>query len=223
MKNAITLVLAILFSGTLIAQELIITGQVTDQSGPLPGALVMVKGTTNGTQTNFDGFYTLNASKGDTLIFSYIGFITEEVKVKDASTINTVLREDAQALEEVVVLGYATQTRSSMTGSITTVGYSGRPRVSKRKARHADIQRQLAGKVSGVHISNAGSAPNIVIRGLTSVHTNNEPLYIVDGVPILKSNNAVVAKLNPNEIDKINVYKNKKAKQLYGASASHGR
>ena len=227
MKNTITLVLAVLFSGTLLAQELKITGQVTDQSGPLPGATVIVKGTTNGTQTDFDGYYTINASKGNILVFSYIGFVIEEVEIKDATTINILMREDAQALEEVVVTAMGIKKDKKALGyAVSSVGSSNRSRVNKRKARHADIARQLSGKVAGLQISSAsgvaGTAPNVVIRGQTSINGSNEPLYIIDGVPILKSNNAVVAKLNPNDIDKIKIYKNKKAQLLYGASASHG-
>ena len=183
---------------------------------PLPGANVLVKGTTNGTQTDFDGNYTIEADSNATLVFSYLGFATQEVAIAGQTTINVVLSEDANQLSEVVVLGYSTQTRGDLTGSVASVDVS-----EATKAPIVNAAEALEGRVTGLTVINTGTpggAPRIVIRGFgTSNNTN--PLYIIDG---LQTDNAnILNSINPADIDQINVLKDGAA-AIYGARASNG-
>ncbi len=194
-----------------------ITGTVTDDMGaPLPGASVLVKGTTNGTQTDFDGNYTITASSDAVLVFSYIGFKRQEIPINGQSTINVQMAEDASQLSEVVVTGYATQTRGDITGSVASVDVS-----EATKAPLVNAAEALEGRVTGVTVTNAGtpgSSPKVVIRGFgTSNNTN--PLYIIDGVQT--DNPSILNSINPGDIDQINVLKDGAA-AIYGARASNG-
>jgi len=194
-----------------------VTGTVTDADGvPLPGANVLVKGTTNGTQTDFDGNYTINADSDATLVFSYIGFATQEIAVNGNASINATMAEDAAALDEVIVLGYATQTRGDLTGSVVSVDVSEAIKVPIVNAAEA-----LQGRVAGVNVinnGNPGAAPRITIRG-TGTLNNTNPLFIIDGVQT--DNPDVLNSINPNDIDQMNVLKDGAA-AIYGARASNG-
>ncbi len=199
-----------------IAQSTV-TGMVTDEDGqPLPGANVLVKGTTNGTQTDFDGNYTITADSDATLVFSYIGFASQEVAVNGQSTINLSLAEDASQLDEVVVLGYSTQTRGDLTGSVASVDIS-----EAVKAPIVNAAEALQGRVSGVTVvnnGNPGAAPKINIRGFGSSNNTN-PLFIIDGVQT--DDAGVLNSINPNDIDQMNVLKDGAA-AIYGARAANG-
>ena len=194
-----------------------ISGTVTDADGaPLPGANVVVKGSTNGTQTDFDGNYSIDAASNATLVFSYIGFAAQEIPVNGQTTINVRLSEDANQLSEVVVLGYSTQTRGDVTGSVASVDVS-----EATKAPIINASEALEGRVTGVRVvntGNPGSPPRIVIRGFgTSNNTN--PLYIIDGLQTDDAN--ILNSINPQDIDQINVLKDAAA-AIYGARASNG-
>ncbi|SHK58148.1 TonB-linked outer membrane protein, SusC/RagA family [Maribacter aquivivus] len=194
-----------------------ITGTVLDDTGqPLPGANVVEKGTTNGTQTDFDGNYSLNVSDGATLVFSYIGFKSTEIAVNGQSSVNATLAEDAAALDEVIVLGYSTQTRGDLTGSVASVDVS-----EATKAPVVNAASALQGRVSGVTVvqnATPGSPPKINIRGFgTSNNTN--PLFIIDGLQT--DDPFVLNSINPNDIDQMNVLKDGAA-AIYGARASNG-
>lgn len=194
-----------------------ITGTVTDDQGaPLPGANVLVKGTTNGTQTDFDGNYTITADANAVLVFSYIGFAKQEVAVNGRSTVNIQMAEDASQLSEVVVTGYSTQTRGDITGSVASVDIS-----EATKAPLVNAAEALEGRVTGVTVTNSGtpgSSPKIVIRGFgTSNNTN--PLYIIDGVQT--DNPSILNSINPGDIEQMNVLKDGAA-AIYGARASNG-
>ena len=194
-----------------------VTGTVTDADGqPLPGANVLVKGTTNGTQTDFDGNYTIEAGSDATLVFSYLGYSTQEIAVNGNSTINAQMSEDASQLEEVVVLGYATQTRGDLTGSVASVDIS-----EATKQPVVNIAEALEGRVTGVTITNNGSpgaAPIVRIRGF-GTQNNNNPLYIIDGLQTQDPN--ILNAINPNDIAQMNVLKDGAA-AIYGARASNG-
>lgn len=194
-----------------------VTGTVTDADGqPLPGANVLVKGTTNGTQTDFDGNYTITADSDATLVFSYIGFSTQEISIDGQSTINLSLAEDASQLDEVVVLGYSTQTRGDLTGSVASVDIS-----EATKAPIVNAAEALQGRVSGVTVvnnGNPGAAPKINIRGFGSSNNTN-PLFIIDGVQT--DDASVLNSINPNDIDQMNVLKDGAA-AIYGARAANG-
>jgi len=194
-----------------------VSGTVTDADGqPLPGANVLVKGTTNGTQTDFDGNFTIEAATDATLIFSYIGFASQEVAVNGQSSINVSMAEDASQLEEVVVLGYSTQTRGDVTGSVASVDIS-----EATKAPIVNAAEALQGRVTGVTVvnnGNPGAAPKINIRGFGSSNNTN-PLFIIDGVQT--DNASVLNSINPNDIDQMNVLKDGAA-AIYGARAANG-
>ncbi|WP_431160278.1 YfbK domain-containing protein [Flagellimonas beolgyonensis] len=224
MKNQLLLFVCAL-SLQLTAQTKTITGVVTDVTNlPLPGVNVLVKGTSIGTQTNFDGQYSISAYQGQVLVFTYIGQKTKEVKIGLETIINVQMEEDAQMLEEVVVMGYGVQKESRALGY--SVGYAPTPSQLKRqkqKAYHNSIAQTLSGRVSGVNVgATAGASPNIKIRGMASITNASSPLYIVDGVPINKSNNEVIEKIDPASIDKINVYNGAKARKLFGSTAKDG-
>ncbi len=194
-----------------------VTGTVTDGDGnPLPGANVLVKGTTNGTQTDFDGNYTIDALSDATLVFSYIGFASQEIAVNGQSTINVTMSEDANQLSEVVVLGYSTQTRGDLTGSVASVDIS-----EANKQPIVNVAEALEGRVSGVSITNngsPGSAPIVRIRGFGTPNNNN-PLYIIDGLQTTDA--SILNSINPNDIAQMNVLKDGAA-SIYGARASNG-
>ena len=194
-----------------------VSGTVTDADGaPLPGANVLVKGTTNGTQTDFDGNYTIDAASDAVLVFSYIGFATQEVPVNGQTTINVQMSEDANKLDEVVIVGYQTQTRGDLTGAVASVDVS-----EATKQPLVNIAEALEGRATGVSITNAGSpgsAPIVRIRGLGTPNNNN-PLYIIDGAQTQDPN--ILNTLNPQDIAQINVLKDGAA-SIYGARASNG-
>ena len=207
------------FLGVLLCfgyvQAQTISGTVSDQTGPLPGANVLVKGTTNGTQTDFDGNYTLsNVDSNATLVFSYIGFKTTEVAVAGQSTINITLEEDAAALDEVVVTGYGSESKRDVTGSVSTVD------ADELKAVPATtFAQQLQGRAAGIGIVNdatPGGEATVRIRGFGTIG-NNDPLYIIDGVPSRSQ-----ANLNPNDIESLQVLKDASAASIYGSRAANG-
>ncbi|NER16113.1 SusC/RagA family TonB-linked outer membrane protein [Spongiivirga citrea] len=208
--------LMLFFTVTGFAQQTI-SGTVYDSDGaPLPGASVVVKGTTTGTQTDFDGNYSISAASDATLVFSYVGFATQEVAVNGQTTIDVTLAEAENQLSEVVVTGYSTQTRGDITGSISSVDVS-----EATKAPIVNAAEALQGRVTGVTVvnnGNPGAAPKINIRGFgTSNNTN--PLYIIDGVQT--DNPSVLNSINPNDIAQFNVLKDGAA-AIYGARASNG-
>ncbi len=223
---------------TVSAQERTISGKVSDIDGlALPGVNVVVKGTSRGTQSDFDGNYQISASNGETLVFSYIGKRTSEITVGASNTMDVQLEEDAQALQEVVV------TAQGITREKKALGYS----ITSLKSEtveskpEADIARVLNGKVSGVNVvatgGVAGSGTNITIRGNVSITGNNQPLFVVNGVPFNTStdqqsnvstgNGSVGASsrfldLDPNNIESVNILKGLSATVLYGDQGRNG-
>jgi len=200
-----------------IVDQSTISGVVSDEDGnPLPGASVVVKGTTNGTQTDFDGNYTISALDDATLVFSYVGFATQEIVVNGQTTINVTLVEDASKLSEVVVVGYTTQTRGDLTGSVASVDLT-----EATKQPVVNVAEALEGRATGVTITNNGApggTPIVRIRGFGTTNNNN-PLYIIDGLQTTDS--GILNNLNPNDIAQFNVLKDGAA-SIYGARASNG-
>ncbi|MCK5441404.1 MAG: TonB-dependent receptor plug domain-containing protein, partial [Maribacter sp.] len=192
-----------------------VTGMVTDGDGtPLPGANVIVKGTTNGTQTDFDGNYTLNVDDDAVLVFSYLGFTTQEIAVNGNSVINATLLEDAAALDEVIVTGYSTETKRETTAAVSIVKAEELAAIPS-----GNVEQQLMGRVAGVTVlSNGqpGTTSQIRVRGF-GAFGGNEPLYVVDGVPVGSTDF-----LNPDDIATTTVLKDAAAASIYGARAANG-
>ncbi|MEA1784598.1 TonB-dependent receptor [Arenibacter sp. GZD96] len=211
---------------TALTQAQTITGSVSDSSGPLPGANVIVKGTSNGTQTDFDGNYALDGVPNNaTLVFSYIGFQKQEIAVNGRTEINVTLEEDASQLDEVVLIGYGSQKRSDLTGSVGQVGES---KLSERPA--ASLNQALSGRIAGVQVNTNSGRPGgrstIRIRGFSSINSSNNPLYVVDGVQLPQGNqdqfSTAIDFLNPNDIVSIEVLKDASSTAIYGARGANG-
>ena len=195
-----------------------VTGSVTDSSGePVIGANVVVKGTTNGTITDVDGKFSLEIPDKAVLVISYIGYLTREVPVNGQSTVSAVLTEDTQALDEVVVVGYGTMRKSDVTGSI---GVAKGEELTKNQ--NFSALDNLRGKVSGVNIFSNSSQPGayanrVIIRGMATINSSSEPLYVVDGV-VMEDFGLV----NPNDIESMEVLKDASAAAIYGARGANG-
>lgn len=195
-----------------------IKGTVSDNTGtPLPGASVVVKGTTNGTQTDFDGVYSLNEVAADaTMIFSYIGFTTIEVNVANQTVIDLIMKEDSQQLDEVVVVGYGTQKKSDLTGALTSVSSK-----DYEKQPVTRIDQALQGRSAGVQVNQVSGAPGagfkIRIRGTNSINGSNEPLYVIDGIAVSDIN-----AINVNDIKSMEILKDASATAIYGSRGANG-
>ena len=195
-----------------------VSGIVYDTNGdPAIGANVIVKGTTNGTITDMDGKYTLEVPANAILQISYIGYNTQEIPVGNKTTINVNLKEDTQALDEVVVVAYGTQKARSVTGSMSKLDAS---ELSDMPV--SQIGEKLQGKFSGVQINQANGEPNgglvIRVRGAASINGGNEPLVVIDGFPTTSS----LASISPDEIENITVLKDAASASLYGSRAANG-
>lgn len=203
-----------------------ISGTVTDDTGaPLPGASVVEKGTSNGTTTDFDGNFSLRVGSGGVLVVSYIGFSAQEVAVGSSNTLIIQLQPDVMQLEDVVVIGYGTQRRSDVTGSIGSVNVE-----DFNKGIVANPGLLLQGKIAGVNIANKsgepGASQDVIIRGVGSMRSGTTPLYVVDGFALDNSGNGVANNplnfINPSDIQSIDVLKDASAAAIYGARAANG-
>ena len=215
-KGFFTLLLALLMQISF-AQEKKVSGTVSDTSGTLPGVSVAIKGTSNGTQTDFDGKYSINAKQGDILSFSYVGYKTIEKKVGNSTTININLEEGGTQLEEVVVVAYGSQSRASLTGSVSVIDAE-----QLQNATFSNPIQGLEGLASGLRIIQAsgqpGSDPIIRIRGFGSINASSAPLIVLDGVPYSGS----LSSINPQDIESTSVLKDASSTSLYGNKASNG-
>jgi TonB-linked SusC/RagA family outer membrane protein len=239
MKTKFSGILTLLLAFTVqltFAQTKTVSGTILDDTGlPLPGASVLVKGTSTGTSSDFDGNYSIEANQGATLVFSFVGYVTKEVRVGASNTINLIMEEDAQSLDEVVIttlginrsekaLGFATQ--SIKAEELT-------------KTNQSDLSKALQGKVAGVDVKMSsgmpGASSQITIRGARSFTGNNTPLYVIDGMPVASTSsydtgNSVTGSdvsnravdIDPNDIESISVLKGQAASALYGIRASNG-
>lgn len=193
-----------------------ITGSITDEAGiPLAGVNVLVKGTSRGALTDFDGNYQINASKGDIIVFSYVGMKTKSITVGDSSKIDISMEEDKSELDEVVIIGYGTQKRSDLTGAIGSLSGNGLD-----KLQAGDASQLLLGRMAGVRVESVGGSPgaetNIVIRGVSSL-TNSNPLFVIDGLLT-----DTMDFLNPSDIKSVQVLKDASAAAIYGSRAANG-
>ena len=191
------------------------TGQVSDSQGPLIGATVMEKGTNNGTVTDFEGNFSLNVKPGATLVISYVGYESQEIKAGDGVHVN--LKEDGHVVNEVVVIGYGTQRREAVTGSVANIGGEKLNQIAATNAA-----QQLQGRVAGVLMTQTSSKPGaemqIRIRGQRSLTASNDPLIVLDGIPFMGQ----LSDINPTDIKSMDILKDASATAIYGSRGANG-
>lgn len=232
MKNLIKLSIAMLMllcSGVIEAQEKTITGTVIDQSGiPLPGTNILVKNTNNGVQTDFDGNYSIEANSGDTLIFSYVGFETKEIVITGSTVINITLKDNVEGLDQIVLIGYGSSSKKEITASISSIRANDIADINT-----PGIQSLMTSKVTGVQITQLSgrveSGIKVRIRGISTIGASQEPLYVLDGVPLINDDESInnspinpLIGLNPNDIDSIDFLKDASSAAIYGARGTNG-
>ncbi|MDO5608716.1 MAG: TonB-dependent receptor [Capnocytophaga sp.] len=227
--NVYALILFLFVSVGMYAQQLTVQGTVKESSGAtLPGVNVIVKGTSHGTTTDFDGNYELTAKRGDVLVFSYIGYITHEQTITgggNSQIINVLLKEDVQELGDVVVIGYGVARKQDVTGSVNLVSSK-----DFNKAPAVNADQLLQGKVAGVSITSPGGAPGegqtIRIRGNGSLSLTSNPLIVVDGVPMndggVGGSRSILNSINPDDIESMTVLKDASSTAIYGSRAANG-
>ena len=207
------------YSANQQEQKITVSGNITDNDGgALPGVNITIKGTTVGTSTDFDGNYKLNVDSEDAvLVFSFIGYVTKEIEVGNKTNINVVLSEDVTGLDEVVVVGYGTVKKSDVTGALSSVTSE-----ELNEIPVYNVNQALQGKAAGVDIVNTGfsasSSPMVRVRGNRSIKANNDPMYVIDGIPI----EAGIGEVNPMDIESIEVLKDASATAIYGSRAANG-
>ncbi len=194
-----------------------VTGRVSDKEGTLIGATVMEKGTTNGVVTDFDGNFSINVQPGATLVISYVGYVTQEIRVGNQSNLNILLEAEGGNLNEVVVIGYGTQRREAVTGSVANVNGEKLNQIAATNAAQA-----LQGRVAGVLMTQTSSKPGeemqIRIRGQRSLSASNDPLIVLDGIPFMGQ----LSDINPADIKSMDILKDASATAIYGSRGANG-
>ncbi len=212
------ILLLVFFASTSAVLAQTVTGMVSDEDGPLPGASVVIKGTTIGTTTDVQGNYSLQTSPENILIFSYVGYSPEEVTVGGQTVINVVLTSDIQ-LDEVVVIGYGTQNKSDLTGSVSSVNAADIANIPVSR-----VDQALQGRAAGVQVTQVSGAPGagtaIRVRGGNSITGSNEPLWVIDGIVV--GTNFDLNNLNSNDIKSIEVLKDASSIAIYGSRGANG-
>jgi len=192
-----------------------VSGRVSDSEGPLVGATVMEKGTSNGTVTDIDGNFTLNVSSNATLVITYVGYVEQEVAARD--NLNVILQEDGHVINEVVVIGYGTQRREAVTGSVANVNGEKLNQIAATNAAQA-----LQGRVAGVLMTQTSTQPGaemqIRIRGQRSLSASNDPLIVLDGIPFMGQ----LSDINPTDIKSMDILKDASATAIYGSRGANG-
>ncbi|UOB16743.1 SusC/RagA family TonB-linked outer membrane protein [Abyssalbus ytuae] len=229
------------------AQNVSVKGTVTDATGvALPGVNIVEKGTSNGTSTDFDGNYQISVPPNATLVFSYVGFITRETPVSGKNMINITMEEDMQSLDEVVVIGYGTQLKENITGSVSSIKSEDLVNIPQ-----VSVDQLMQGRAAGVSVTlntgQPGSAVSVRVRGVGSIQGSSEPLYVIDGVPISGDSRNIgtsgrsiasssnlgddgagstgvspLASLNPNDIESVDILKDASATAIYGSRGANG-
>jgi len=225
--KAFLLIVGIIVYSMSFAQQKTITGKVTDESTgePLPGVSIVVQGTTSGTVTNIDGEYSVNVDQGQTLSFSFIGYVTQQIVVGAENTINVALVFDTEQLEEVVVIGYGQVKKEDATGSVSAVSTD-----DFNTGAITSPQELISGRIAGVQITTGGGAPGdgatIRIRGGSSLSASNDPLIVIDGVPVdndgISGMRNPLSTIHPSDIETFTVLKDASATAIYGSRASNG-
>ncbi len=217
-KTTATLLSALLFSICGIAQTHDVRGVVTDETQmPIPGANVVIKGTATGTITSGSGEFNLKAADGDVLVVSYLGYVSEEVPVSGNGPYNVNLVPDLVGLEEVVVVGYGTQRKEAVTGSVASMKGD-----AVREMPASNVSQALQGRIAGVNMQQSSSKPGaemqIRVRGTRSLNASNDPLIVLDGVPFAGS----LGDIDPNSIKSIDILKDASATAIYGSRGANG-
>jgi len=212
------LTLLLTFSSMAVWSQQTVSGTVSDAEGPLPGASVVIKGTTTGVSTDFDGNFTIEVEPDDTLSFSYIGFSVKEILVGTQSQINVTLEAD-NALDEVVVIGYGTTTKKDLTGSVSSVSSEDITQVPASR-----VDQVLQGRAAGVQVTSASGAPGagtaIRVRGGNSITGSNEPLFVIDGIVV--GTNFNLNNINPSDIQSLEILKDASSIAIYGSRGANG-
>ena len=234
MRNRIItlLITAFCLSGTLIAQQIEVSGKVTDAetNEPLIGATISIKNTTRGTSADINGDYSIivNDPQSAVLVFSFVGYATQEIEYTGQSTINVSLMVDYVQLDDLVVVAYGVARKEAATGSVNMMKTE-----EIENAMVTSPEKALQGKVAGVQINNfsgqPGGATEIYIRGISSINSGNQPLYVVDGMPVISgnygysvNNSNIMSSIDPSDIESITVLKDAAAAAVYGSRAANG-
>lgn len=222
MKKRVFVLLFTLLGFVSTYSQQVVTGKVVDRITleGIPGVNVVVKGTTTGTITDIDGDFNISVSEADVLLFSFVGYETSEITVGTSRVINVQLQPFVERLDELIVIGYGTQRKSDLTGSVAAINAD-----DLRDVPAAGIDRALQGRVAGVNINANGGAPgsgtSIRIRGMGSIYSGNNPLFVVDGVP-LADNVRIENVVSPSDIDRIDILKDAASAAIYGSRGSNG-
>jgi TonB-linked SusC/RagA family outer membrane protein len=235
LKRTLFMLICVAFSHSLLAQQRVVSGSVKDVNGAgLPGVSIVVKGTTVGTSTDTQGRFNISAGSDATLVFSFIGYVTQEVAVGNRSVIDLILEEEVQQLGEVVVTALGIErSQKALQTTIAKV-----PGMSLTQARENNLGSSIQGRVAGVNVSNAGTGPagssRVIIRGNKSVGSTNQPLYVIDGIPMDNTQfgragvwggtdqGDGMTSLNPEDIESVTVLKGAAAAALYGSRGGYG-
>jgi len=240
MKNKLlkrTMLLLLFLGGSIVYAQTSVSGVVSDASGPLPGVNIVVKGTTTGTTTDFDGIYQIEASNGDIIVFSYVGYQVQEIQYAGQESLNVQLTEDAAQLDEVVIVGYGSVRKQDATGAVDVVNTE-----DFNKGVTTSPEQLLQGRSAGVQVTTSSGEPgagaSIRIRGASSVRSGNDPLYVIDGVPFNNDSNSAGSSsgelsgntsaknplnfINSNDIASISILKDASATAIYGSRAANG-
>ncbi|MCF6342514.1 MAG: TonB-dependent receptor [Bacteroidales bacterium] len=214
-------------SVSLLAQTGEVTGKIFDvlDGTTLPGATVVIKGTTTGTSTDIDGTYKLNVQPNTTLVFSYVGYMSQEIVVEPGSTVNVAMKSESMGLDEVQIIGYGTQKKDDATGAVTSISAK-----DFNQGQITSATNLISGKVAGVQVVSGGGAPGegstIRIRGGASLNALNDPLIVIDGVAMnsdgISGARNPLNTINPNDIESFNILKDASATAIYGSRASNG-
>lgn len=220
-KRVFSLLLLTLFSFTAAFAQVLVKGTILDESGEtVIGASVMIKGTTQGTITDFDGKFSLNVpDKKAVLVISFIGYANQEVKVDTSKPMTIVLKEDSELLDEVVVVGYQEVKKRDLTGSVAKANME-----QLLNTPVSSFDQTLGGRIAGVNVTSSEGTPggtmNIVIRGNNSLTQDNSPLYVIDGFPVEDA--AMASTINPSDIESLDILKDASATAIYGARGANG-
>jgi TonB-dependent SusC/RagA subfamily outer membrane receptor len=221
LKTKLALIAIFVVNISLFAQDsYTLTGKVTSATdgSPLPGVTVLITGTSTGTSTDFDGNYSIDVANGNVLQFSYISYLTQSITISGQTTLDVVLIEDVNNLDEIVVVGYGTQKKSHLTGAISKVVNENLDQIAVSRVDDA-----LIGQVSGVNIqatnAEAGGAPTITIRGVGSITADSGPAVVVDGIVVSSD---FLGNLDMNDVESFEVLKDAASAAIYGSEGSNG-